>query len=203
MQCDGEASPFDRPAIRSEDRLRSTRHLPPERSAASPTPQALPAPPGPVRLHKARAPSDSGPDAPAAKGGGSTSFRVRRQPFEQLSPLHHDMRSSVSPGRLETIGKPTICHRFETVQRERGAVDLTTEPLEPLSIASWDRYVGVQAHAALTNAAGRDGGPGLDPLLVLRDRLHPIPMPSPRLARFGTRRNPRADGCCAEHRLFG
>ena len=123
-----------------------------------------------------------------------------RQPLEQLPPLHHDMRRPVSPGRLEPIGESTIGHRLEATQGQRGTRDITTESLESLSIACRDRDVGMQAHAALTNAARGDHGPGLDSRLVLLPRLHPIPEPSPRLARLGSRRDPGADRGRAERR---
>ena len=141
MPCDERAIRFARPRLRRDDhdrrasrpplpcrRIRSTRQSIPKRSKQAspfPPPQAEPARPGPARSHTARAPRDTGPDVPSAKGGGSASFRVRPQPLEQLPPLHHDMRRPVSPGRLESIGEPPVGQRLEATQRERGAVDIT------------------------------------------------------------------------------
>ena len=50
----------------------------------------------------------------------------RRQPFEQLPPLHHDMCRAVSPGRLQPIGEPSIGQRLEAAQNQQGAGDLAT-----------------------------------------------------------------------------
>ena len=91
----------------------------------------------------------------------------RRQPLEQLPPLHHDMGRAVSPGRLEPIGETTIDHRFESTQGKRRTGDITTEPLESLPIACWDRDLGMEAHAALADAAGRNRRPEFDARLVL------------------------------------
>ncbi len=44
----------------------------------------------------------------------------RRQPLEQLPPLHHDMCGPVSPGPLESIAEPPVRHRFEATQGASG-----------------------------------------------------------------------------------
>jgi hypothetical protein len=124
----------------------------------------------------------------------------RRQSLEQISPLHDDMRRPVSPGCLEPIGLPTVRQRFESAERKRRPGDLATEPLESLSIPGRDRDVVMEGHAALADAAGRDYCTELDDPLDLVDGLDPIPEPSPGLARFGTRRDPRANRGRAEHR---
>ena len=113
------------------------------------------------------------------------------------------MRSAVSPGRLESMGEAAIGQSLEPTQSQRRAGDITAEAFEPLSVSCRDGYIGMQAQAALANAARRHDGPKFDPGLVLLDRLHPIAEPSPRLARLGARRDPRADRRRAEHRHQG
>lgn len=114
----------------------------------------------------------------------------RSEPLKQLPPLHYDMGRPISPGRLEPIGEPSVCHRLETTKSQRRTGDITAEPFEALSVSCRDGYVGVKTHTALPNAAGRSSRHGLDAGLVLLPRLDPIPEPSPRLPRLGTRRDP-------------
>jgi hypothetical protein len=123
------------------------------------------------------------------------------QPFEQLSPLHHDMRRSVAPGRLQTIGEPPIGHRLEAVEGEGRTRHVSTQPLESSPIVLGDGHVGVQAHPAVSYTAGRDPGPRLHAVLFLFSRrLHPVPETTPRISCLGAGRDPRSDGCVAERR---
>ena len=57
----------------------------------------------------------------------------------------------------------------------------------------------MQAHPTVSNAALRNRRAGLDAVVVLTNRLHPIVETTPRLSRLGTRRDPRSDGRGTEH----
>ncbi len=91
----------------------------------------------------------------------------------------------------------------EAPQGERRASDITTETLESLSITRRNGHIRVQAHASLTDATRGHDGSNFDAGGVVFSRLHPIPEPSPGLARLGTRRNPRTDRGRSKHRHQG
>ncbi len=113
------------------------------------------------------------------------------------------MRRPVSPGRLESIGEPTVRHCLETTQAERRASNITTETLESLSITRRNGHIRVQAHASLTDATRGHDGSNFDAGSVVFSRLHPILEPSPGLTRLGTRRTPRTDRGRSKYRHQG
>ncbi len=124
----------------------------------------------------------------------------RSKTLQEFVPLHHDMRRPVAPRRLEPIGEPPVGHRLEAIDCERGTCHIATQTLESPSIAGWHRHVGMQAHPTVSHAARRDQCAGLDPVVVLSDRLDSVPETTPRLARFGASGDSRSDGGGAEHR---
>jgi len=71
---------------------------------------------------------------------------------------------------------------------------VATQALQLPAIPGGDGDVGVQAHAAVADAAGREGGAAIDLALFLGGGLHPVAQAVPGTAGLGTRGDAGAEG---------
>ena len=85
----------------------------------------------------------------------------RHQSLQQLVTLHQDVGRAVAPRGLETQGEPSIGAFFETVACERGAGDVTAEPLEPTAVLRGDGDVGAKAQSTVLGDTERSFGIGV------------------------------------------
>jgi hypothetical protein len=102
------------------------------------------------------------------------------QPFEELVPLHEDVRRPIPPPGLESQREASVRPLFEAIVCEGRAGDVAAEPLEAAPVAGRDGDVGMEAHPpVLRRVRGCSG-------VVLADGLDLVAHPSPSLAGAGT-----------------
>jgi hypothetical protein len=121
--------------------------------------------------------------------------------LEQLAAFHQDVRGAIAPAVLEPVREHAAWKRLEPLEAERGTQDVAAQTFDALAVPRGHGDIGVQAHAALANAAlGKVGLRGSARFLLGFDRYHLVPEPPPRPPGLGSGGDARAHGSSGEHR---